>query len=139
MMRGRVIAALTCSLGSLLVFQTPIRGQQADPAPLPVSLDRIRVALAKPTLLQVPDPSGETPMFRSEVREQLYILQPIEEVPFDPTYGLPSIGELIMGGVGKIRQAVVNRTRRRAERRAQKEVEDALAAFCAARSCSTAQ
>jgi hypothetical protein len=45
--------------------------------------------------------------------------------------------ELLMGGIRKIRSAVVTYKRGRAERRARKEVADALAAFCAARGCPT--
>jgi hypothetical protein len=58
-----------------------------------------------------------------------------EKKPIDPTYGLPTIDELFMDGVQKIRSA----KRGRAERRARKEVEDALAAFCATNVCSTSR
>ena len=44
-----------------------------------------------------------------------------------------------MDGIENIRSAAVHYKRRRAERRARKEVDDALAAFCAIRECSTAQ
>jgi hypothetical protein len=40
-----------------------------------------------------------------------------------------------MGGVQKIGSAVVDYKRRRAKRRARKEVDDALAAFCAVHEC----
>ena len=70
-------------------------------------------------------------MFHVEVRERPFLLEPLEEKPFDPTYGLPSLGELVMGGIGKIRSAVHGR----AERRARKEVDDALASFCAVNDC----
>lgn len=122
-------------VGALLVLQTPIQAQ-TDAAPLPVSMERIRAGLKEPPpLLRIPAASGEIPTFRLEVRGELPLLQPVEEIPFDPTYGLPSVGELLMGGIGKIRTAVVNYKRGRAEHRARKEVEDALAAFCAARGC----
>jgi len=124
-------------VGALLVPQTPIQAQ-TDGSPLPVSLERIRAGLKEPPpLLQIPAPSGDTPTFRAEVQAGLSFLQPIEEEPFDPTWGLPSAGELLMGGIGKIRSAVVTYKRGRAERRARKEVADALAAFCAARGCLT--
>jgi len=136
MMRRRIIAVLSSILGSVLVLQTPIQAQQTDDPHVPVSMERIRVGLEKePPLLQLPAPSGEVPTFRVEVREQLPVLPLVPEEPFDPTYGLPSIGELMMDGVEKIRSSVVNYKRGRAERRARKEVEDALAAFCAARGC----
>jgi len=124
-------------VGALLVVQTPIQAQ-TDGSPLPVSLERIRAGLKQPPpLLQTPAPSGEMPTFRVEVQGGLSFLQPIVEEPFDPTYGLPSVGELLMGGIGKIHSAVVTYKRGRAERRARKEVADALAAFCAARACPT--
>lgn len=75
--------------------------------------------------------------FHVEVRERLPVVQPVAENLFDPTFGLPSIGELMMDGIEKFRSAVVNYKRGRAERRARKEVEDALAAFCATRGCPT--
>ena len=58
-------------------------------------------------------------------------LPPLDEQPLDLTYGLPSAGELLMRGIGKIQSSIVNYRRGRAERRARKEVEDALAAFFA--------
>lgn len=124
-------------VGALLVLQAPIQAQ-TDGSPLPVSLERIRAGLKEPPpLLQIPAASGDTPTFRVEVQAGLPLLQPIVEEPFDPTYGLPSVGELLMGGIGKIHSAVVTYKRGRAERRARKEVENALAAFCAARGCPT--
>ena len=118
-------------IGAVVVLQTPIQAQTAD-APLPVSLERIRAALkTSPPLLRVPAQPDDSPTFRVEVREQVLDLQPIEEKPFDLTYGLPSAGELLMRGIGKIQSSIVNYKRGRAERRARKEVEDALAAFFA--------
>ena len=123
-------------VGALIVLLAPLQAQTAD-APLPVSLERIRAGLKEPPpLLRIPEPSGEMPTFQVEVLGILPLLQPIEEIPFDPTFGLPSVGELLIGGIGKIRSAVVNYKRGRAEHRARKEVEDALAAFCAARGCA---
>jgi len=122
-------------VGAVIILLAPIQAQTAD-TPLPVSLERIRAGLKEPPpLLQIPAPAGEMPTFQTEVRGDLTFLQPVEEIPFDPTFGLPSVGELLMGGIGKIRSAVVNYKRGRAEHRARKEVEDALAAFCAARGC----
>jgi hypothetical protein len=114
---------------------TPIQAQAAD-SQLPVSMERIRAGLNQPpSLLQVP-PSGDTPTFRIEVRERPFVLQAIDEKPFDPTFGLPSVGELLMSGIESIRSAAVDYKRRRAERRARTEVDGALAAFCAVRECS---
>ena len=122
--------------GAILVLQSPIQAQ-TDNSDLPVSVERIRAALKQPPpLLQIPAQSGDTPTFRVEVRAPLSVLQPIEDTPFDPTFGLPSVGELLMDGVEKIGSAVVDYKRRRAERRARKEVDDALAAFCAVHECS---
>ena len=42
-----------------------------------------------------------------------------------------------MNGIGKIGSAAVDYKRRRARRRARKEVDGALAAFCAVRECPT--
>src|SRR5262245_30074823 len=128
----RWIPGATILVGAILVLQMPIQAQTAD-AQLPVSLDRIRAALKQvpPPVLQVPAPSDDSPTFRVEVREQVLDLRAIEEKPFDLTYGLPSAGELLMRGIGKIQSGIVNYKRSRAERRARKEVEDALAAFFA--------
>jgi hypothetical protein len=124
-------------VGAILVLQTPIHAQ-TDDAHLPVSMERIRAALTEqPPLLRIPAPSGDMPTFYVEVRERLPVLQPVAENQFDPTFGLPSVGELMMDGIEKIRSTMVNYKRGRAERRARKEVEDALAAFCAARGCPT--
>ena len=129
--------ALSWSLGTILALQSPIQAQAAD-SQLPVSMERIRAGLKQPpSLLQVPPPSGDIPTFRIEVRERPFVLQPIDEKPFDPTFGLPSAGELLMNGIENVRSAAVDYKRRRAERRARKEVDGALAAFCAVRECST--
>lgn len=101
-------------IGAILVLQTPIQAQPDD-SHLPVSMERIRAALKQqPPLLQVPAPSGDTPTFRMEVRSDF--LQPVDEKPFDLTFGLPSVAELIMDGIEKIGSAVVNYKRGRAER-----------------------
>jgi hypothetical protein len=129
--------ALSWSLGTILALQSPIQAQAAD-SPLPVSMDRIRAGLKQPpSLLQVPPPSGDMPTFRVEVRERPFVLRPIDERPFDPTFGLPSGGELLMKGIEKIGSAAVDYKRRRTRRRARKEVDGALAAFCAVRECPT--
>ena len=131
------LLALSCSLGTILALQSPVQAQAAD-SQLPVSIERIRAGLKQPPpLLQVPAPSGDRPTFRIEVRERPFDLQPIDEKPVDPTFGLPSVGELLMNGIGSIRSAAVAHKRRRAERRARQEVDDALAAFCAGRECLT--
>jgi len=128
----RWIPRATILAGAVLVLQTPIQAQTND-AQLPVSLDRIRAALKQPPpMVRVPAPApSDEPTFRVEVREPVLDLQPIEEKPFDLTYGLPSAGELLMRGIGKIQSGIVSYKRSRAERRARKEVEDALAAFFA--------
>jgi hypothetical protein len=127
----RPIPGATILIGAVLVLQTPLQAQTPD-APLPVSLERIRAALkASPPLLGVPASSDDAATFRVEVRKLVLDLPPLEEQPFDLTYGLPSAGELLMRGIGKIQSSIVNYKRGRAERRARKEVEDALAAFFA--------
>jgi hypothetical protein len=105
-------------------------------APLPVSLDRIRKALAAPPpRLQPPPPSLEPPTFRVAITEGFSVLEPLEEPPFDPTWGLPSVGQLMMGGIGKLGSAAAGYKKKRAKRRATREVQDALDAFCAERGC----
>ena len=155
---------LSWSLGTVIALQSPIRAQDAESqlhgtdsgsakasglirfvpiplfphSPVPVSIERIRAGLNQPPpLLRAPAPPGDRPTFRIEVQERPFVLQPIDEKPFDPTFGLPSVGELLMNGIEHIRSAAVDYKRRRAERRAWKEVDDALAAFCAVRECST--
>jgi hypothetical protein len=122
-------------VGGIFVLQTPLQAQ-TDDAHLPVSMERIRAALKQPPpILRGPAPAGSMPTFHVEVRGRLPVLLPLDEQPFDPTYGLPSVGDLMMDGIDKIRNAVVNYRRGRAERRARKEVDDALAAYCAAGGC----
>jgi len=138
---GRTIGRLLLMGGAIMVLQAPIQGQ-TDDVHLPVSLARIRAGLAAEPpqlpLLPVPASLSDLPLFRVEVREQLNVLQPaVVEAPFDPTYGIPSAGELLMNGIRSIKSAVVNYRRGRAERRARKEVEDALADFCAVHGCPT--
>ena len=123
--------------GAVIVLQPSIHAQVSD-SQLPVSVERIRAALKQqPPVLQLAAPSPDTATFRIEVQERLPVLQPVDEKPFDPTFGLPSLGELVMTGIEKIGSAAVDYKRRRTERRARKEVDDALAAFCAVRHCAT--
>ncbi len=139
-MRGRKMLRWTIALalwtaGALLARPAPLQAQAAD-AHEPVSLEPIRAALAAPPpILPVPAPAAGIPTFRVVVRQPMWALQPEEAEAFDPTWGLPSAGELIAGGIGKIGSAVSGYKRHRAERRARKEVQDALAAFCAVREC----
>jgi hypothetical protein len=122
-------------LAAILLLPSPIQAR-ADDSQSAASLDRIRAALEQPPpVLRLPEPSAETPTFRIEVRAPAFVLEPIDEQPFDPTFGLPSAGELLMDGIDKIRSAVVRYKRKRAERRARKEVDDAMAAFCAIHEC----
>jgi hypothetical protein len=130
--------ALLLSLGTILALLSQIQAQAADQES-PVSIDRIRAGLKRPPPLQIAAPSGDRPTFRIEVRARPFVLQPTDEKAFDPTFGLPSVGELLMDGIENVRSAAVHYKRRRAERRARKEVDDALAAFCAIRECSTPQ
>jgi hypothetical protein len=122
-------------VGAIVALQSPVRAQ-TDESPVPASLERIRAALEKPPpRLRLPAPSSEVPTFRVEISQRLSLVQPLDEEPFDPTWGLPSAGELLMGGIDKIRSAAVNYKRRRNERRARREVQEALAAFCAVHEC----
>src|SRR5262245_30752268 len=99
------------TVGALAMLQAPTQVQaQTGTSQLPVSLDRSRAALEEPPpILQIPVESGEKPIFRVEVRQSMWALRPIEEErPFDPTMGLPSVGELLMDGIEKIHSDIVN-------------------------------
>lgn len=126
---------LTLTVGAILALPSQIQAQAGDQE-LPVSVDRISASLKRPPPLQIAAPS---PVFRIEVRARPFVLEPVDEKPFDPTFGLPSVGELLMDGIENFRLAAVHYKRRHAERRARKEVDDALAAFCAVRECSPPQ
>jgi hypothetical protein len=126
------------TLGAVLLLHSPAQAQTDAPA-LPVSLERIRAALLQPpSVLQVVAPPAGVATFRVEV-EQFWNDQPIPEEVFDPTYGLPSVGQLMMGGIGKIGSAAAGYKQRRAKRKARQEVEDALAEFCAVHECPKAE
>ena len=116
---------------------SPLHAQSEQDVNVPVSMRRIRAALEhQPSPLQLPPSASAVPTFRVEIRGRLPILQPpTVEKPIDPTYGLPTINELILDGVEKVRTY----KRSRDERRARKEVEDALAAFCATNRCPTSK
>jgi hypothetical protein len=121
--------------GALLVCPAEVRAQGPD-AHGPVSLERIRAGLdAPPSRLRVLPPSRDAvPTFRVEVHQYLS-LEPLDQERFDPTYGLPSAGELMMGGIDKLRSTVAAFKKRRAQRRARQEVADSLAEFCAVHAC----
>ena len=123
------------TVGAMLMLQPSMQAQNGGPQ-LPVSLERIRAGLREPTpVLRVVAPPAEVPTFRVEVQQPFWDGRPVEEEAFDPTYGLPSVGELMMGGIGKIRSAAVGYKQRRAKRKAREEVADALATFCAVHEC----
>src|SRR5438045_1125261 len=117
-----IVARLT--VGALVLLQAPVHAQAGD-SPSPASLERIRAALEKPApILWLPAVSAATPTFRIEIRQAPSMLRPVEEESFDPTFGLPSVGELLMGGVAKIQSAAVHYKRGRAKRRVQREVDE---------------
>ena len=99
--------ALLLSLGTILALQAQIQAQAADQES-PVSIDRIRAGLKRPPPLQIAAPSGDRPTFRIEVRARPFVLQPTDEKAFDPTFGLPSVGELLMDGIENVRSAAVH-------------------------------
>jgi hypothetical protein len=130
----RTIIARSSIAGLLLLLAAPMQAQTGD-AHSPASLARVRAALDEPPpILWVPT-SGVIPTFRVEVQQPFWNLDPVEEGASDPTMGLPSAGELLMGGIGKIGSAVAGHKRTRAKRRARKEVDEALSAFCAVHEC----
>jgi hypothetical protein len=142
------LSGLLLSFGTILALQTQIQAQAIDQQS-PVSINRIRAGLNRPpplrivvpSPLRIAVPSGDRPTFRSAVRARPFVLPsfvlPSNENAIDPTLGLPSLGELVMEGIENVRSAAVQYKRRRAERRARKEVHDFLAAFCAIRECPT--
>jgi hypothetical protein len=134
----RIISVPSLIVGGLLALQAPIHAQ-TDGVHLPVSIDRIRAALKEqPPVLQVAVPSSDAvPTFQVEVQQRLSIQPPVDDPPFDLTWGLPSVGQLAMIGIGKIQSALVNYKHGRSERRARQEVQAALAEFCAAHDCTT--
>jgi hypothetical protein len=129
----RVSLARWVAIGAVFVLQAALQAQTTA-SQLPVSLDHIRAGLAEPApVLQVPVESGDKPIFRVEVRQANWTLRPVEpEPPVDTTYGLPTVQELLIDGIQKVRAYKHSRT----ERRAQKEVADALAALCSVRDCA---
>jgi hypothetical protein len=136
-MLPRAIAVRLVLAAAVVVLHVPAQAQ-SDESRLPVSLERIRRALeAPPPVLQPPPPPSPTepPMFRTEVRQPISMTRPVEDEPWDPTMGLPSAGQLVVGGIGKLATAVGNYKRGRAKKRARKEVDEALAAFCATHEC----
>ena len=136
---GWPAVALCGIAAAVLAAPAPVRAQ-AETSPLPVSLERIRKALNEPPpRLPPPPPSSEMPTFRVEVNQGFPVMPAPVEEPFDPTWGLPSAGQLMMGGIQKVGSAVASYKRGRAKRRARKEVDDALAAFCAAHECPPPQ
>jgi hypothetical protein len=134
-MRRIDLARWAAPLGVVFVLHAPLQAQTSTPE-LPVSLDHVRTALEQaPPVLQTPVRTAKRPTFRVEVRQPLWTEHPVDEPAFDPTYGLPSAGELLVGAIEKVHFSLVNYKHRRAERRAKQEVAEALAAFCAVHSC----
>lgn len=127
---------LVVSFGVAAILAVPTDAQaEAGDQDLAISLDRIRAGLSRPTPIldaAVAPEEGPAPAFRVEVRASPFLEQLPTEKPFDPTYGLPSVAELLMRGIEK----AVDYKRSRAERLAKEEAAAAFAAFCAIRNCS---
>jgi hypothetical protein len=132
----RFTLALTAWIVSTpLVLPAPLSAQSLEPSP--ATLKRIRAALERPpSRLDVAASTAGAPTFRVEVNVPFSATRSIEEPPFDPTWGLPTAGELIAGGIGKIGSAVGGYRKHRAQRKARKEVQDAMAAYCAVHTCT---
>lgn len=130
-------STLSVGIAGLLLLAPTALWAQAPAPNGPASLDRIRAALQAPApRLRVPPPATDAaPMFRVEVTQYFSMEDPAAEEPADPTFGLPSAGELMMGGIGKLHSAVSGYKRRRAQGKARQEVADALAEFCAVHTC----
>ena len=124
-------------LGGLFVLPAASQAQAAGSS-LPVSLARIRAGLeAPPPRLQPPPTTAPAAVatFRVEVSQPFSMTPLVEEGPGDPTMGIPSAAELLMGGIGKIHSAVAGYKRGRAKKKARKEVQDAMTEFCAVNAC----
>jgi hypothetical protein len=142
-----VVAALV--LGSaLLVLSAEASAQQAPPVnDLPVSTERVKTALQKPTTIRLP-PEPEVAHFRTEVIENDWPLETVLEalrrelaadvarkriIPLgSPTLASVDLIPLLM----KLRDTVKTALRERAERNARREVAEALAEFCSEHDCS---
>ena len=131
-----MLEGFSCAFVVLVALQSPLQAQSVE-AESAVSLERIRTGLQRPAShVQWQAPPESTPTFRIEVRQPLFVVPPLaEEKPFDPTFGLPSVGELFMAGIEKARSSIVQAKRGHAERRARKKVDGELTAFCAANDC----
>jgi len=100
------LTILPVSILGMLFLPAPIQAQSVD-AVSPESIERIRAALSQPPpVLRVPAPSTETLTFHVEVTAPLSLLEPIDDKPFDPTFGLPSIQELVGRGRQPLRRTV---------------------------------
>lgn len=131
-----------------LVVALGVLGLQSAAEPdLPVSLDRIRARLAAPATLQIalPEPAAdyrvfihEHPYWTDEPLDSRFKVPPISALTAPTTPGSPEsfiVQHIAPGGgvdlpspVAQIRHAIQSR-------RARKEVERAIAEFCAANSC----
>ena len=132
------LLALLLSVGTIVLLSSKMQAQAGD-TELPVSIDRIRAALNGPQPFQNTSLSGDIPTFRVEIQASAFAFRPTEEEAFDYTYGLPSLGQLVMMGIQNVWDAGIRYKRRYAERRARKEVDDALAAFCAVHDCASSR
>ena len=134
-MATRTVLVSLVILAAPLARPSAIDAQTTD-GPTPVSIERIRAGLEHTPLLRLDAAGSDSPpTFHVEVRAPYFVAQLPQEKPFDPTFGLPSVPELLIDGVQKIRAA----KRGHAERRARQQVDSALAAFCAAHDCSMSQ
>src|SRR4051812_12978590 len=92
--------------GGLGAAPAPAGGARARGAPSGprLSWGRVGAAWAQPPPRRVvPAPSLDVPTFRVEVTTQdLWNPASLDEPAFDPTWGLPSAGDLLMGGISKI-------------------------------------
>lgn len=141
---GCVFACATVGASAQELPTDDTRAASSSDTRLPVSLDRIRQRLEQPTTLLPPSDSGwdaasypvPTPMFRIDIRQPMWVERPPDDETFDPTMGLPSLGELVVGGLSKIHGATSRYRKRRAERRAREDVSEDLAAFCRLHGCT---
>jgi hypothetical protein len=121
----------------------------AEPGP-PVSAERVRQGLQRPVLLR-PPPEPDVPHFRAEVEEDYFPRETVLEMirrelaaggPSVPPPPLVRMGETLMSvdliQLGLMLKNKLSAARRaRAERLSRREVQEALAEFCAGHDCSS--
>lgn len=123
----------------MAVSQTSAPPDAPPPAELPVSVERIREGLQRPTL-KIP-PIDPTPVFRATIEAEAPFDNPLQgmrrELAENPTGVGGRLGGFdVLGAVMGIVKSVRSAYRAHSEVEIRKEVQAALDAFCAEHDCS---